>query len=155
MFIQIRLTKDMYKLIRSEGAPNRVHLKIPMTYTGANVPLSVRPSLRTSDIFTYIYTSIRLNSMRTVTLQIQNLHTKNIRVDISWKFLMDLGIPPLEMNNMLGSNPLKSRFLVRGLAVRPLVKNNHQDNNLIRTPTHARFIPDSYLMHTPMHTPMQ
>ena len=30
---------------------------------------------------------------------------------------MDLGIPPLQIKNLLESNPLKPRFLLRGLTV--------------------------------------
>ena len=35
----------------------------------------------------------------------------------SGRFLMDPAIPPLETKNLLESNPLKSRLVVRGLAV--------------------------------------
>ena len=39
------------------------------------------------------------------------------RVKLSGKFPMGLGIPPLVINIMLESNPLKFIMLVRGLAV--------------------------------------
>ena len=40
---------------------------------------------------------------------------------IYWKFpMVDLGIPHLEINNMLELNPLKSRFLLCGLTVAPV-----------------------------------
>ena len=48
--------------------------------------------------------------------------TKIIPTRISWhklsgNFSMGLGIPPLDIKSMLESNPLKSRILVRRLAV--------------------------------------
>ena len=42
--------------------------------------------------------------------------TKIARVKLDGKFPTDLGIPPLMINIMLESNPLKSIMLVRGLA---------------------------------------
>ena len=50
--------------------------------------------------------------------QTGNPQTKNRRPQFSGKFPVDLGVPPLETTNeMLESNPLKSRVLVCGLAV--------------------------------------
>ena len=53
-----------------------------------------------------------------------DLPTKNLPAKIAWlklsrKFPMDVRIPPLKMKIMLESNPLKSRNLVRRLAVAP------------------------------------
>ena len=44
--------------------------------------------------------------------------TKIAGLKLSGKFPMGLGIPPLELPILLESNPLKSRILVRRLAVR-------------------------------------
>ena len=51
-----------------------------------------------------------------------NLPTKMIPAKTPWlklvgKFPMDMGIPPHNIKILLESNPLKSRILVRGLAV--------------------------------------
>ena len=54
--------------------------------------------------------------------------TKICRLNISRKSSVDLGIPPLRIKILLESNPLKSRILVRRLAVRCLlVRFNHRD----------------------------
>ena len=42
------------------------------------------------------------------------------RLETSGKFPLGLRIPPLEIKILLESNPLKSRILVRGLAIRPI-----------------------------------
>ena len=52
----------------------------------------------------------------------QSPYTKNLPAKIAWlklsgKLPMGLGIPPLEIKTMLEANPLKSRILVRRLAV--------------------------------------
>ena len=56
-------------------------------------------------------------AVSTVNPQTKHVQTKNICLISSGEFPMDLGIPPLKIKNMLESNPLKSRFLVRGVTV--------------------------------------
>ena len=58
-----------------------------------------------------------------------NLPTKIIPTKTAWlklsgRFPMGLGIPPLNIKILLESNPLKSRILVRRLAVFPLPKKS-------------------------------
>ena len=48
----------------------------------------------------------------------KNPQTKHIWVYVSGKSPRDLGIPALNITNLLESDPLRCRFLVRGLAVR-------------------------------------
>ena len=46
----------------------------------------------------------------------KELQTRNLRVEISRSFPTDLGIPPLELENLLEPNPLNTGFLACGLA---------------------------------------
>ena len=48
----------------------------------------------------------------TANLRAKNPQTENLWVSHSGKFPNDLGAPPLEIKNLLESDPLKSRFLV-------------------------------------------
>ena len=49
--------------------------------------------------------------------QTKNPQTENRWLETSGKLPMDLGIPTLNIKNLLESNRLSSRYLVRGLAV--------------------------------------
>ena len=67
-----------------------------------------------------------------------NLPTKIVPAKIAWlklsgKFPLGLGIPPLQIQIMLESNPLRSRILVRRLAVTPRGENfQSSDDQIIR-----------------------
>ena len=83
-----------------------------------------------------IIAPMTLCHVRSVCL-LKNPQAKNLWVYMSGKFPMDLGIPPLEIQNLTETNPLKSRSLVCGLTVWLVAYNIQHANSNLPHATHG------------------
>ena len=94
-------------------------------------------------IYIYICTYIRI-IVRPISLLRLIIPARIVGLKLCGKCPMDLGIPPLTIQMLLESNPLKSRILVRRLAVS--ARNARETHNLFATLTSTRCVFTSICM---------